>query len=84
MRDIFGGREPCFYKVVEVGGDCLRGGEGDIGGGVVRGGGEALRGSGAGVDNGQELKTYEFVCYIINVLGQKKLGKFYFSKVFYW
>ena len=44
-------------EVVVTGGDCLRGGEGESGVSVGRGVGEARRGSGAGGDDGQELKA---------------------------
>ena len=43
-------------EVMGVGGDWLRGGDGESGGGVRRGGGEVQRGSGSGGDDGQEPK----------------------------
>ena len=44
-----------FLEVVGAGGDSLRGGEGESGGGVGRG--EGQRESGTGGDDGQDLKA---------------------------
>ena len=57
MSNLFRGRDPGFLGGIVPVGSLLRGAEGYSGEGVGRGGGEVRRGSGAGGDDGQELKV---------------------------